>query len=101
MGQSQHRSEQGNKTGTINNMTALRPPVSAVSKNTGEPVRILTVGDVEGFSPACWVVDQSGEITLESLSTFRVDDPNYKPTIHQRSGSGSGGSHSQIGSGKF
>lgn len=66
------------ETGTIHNMTRLSPPATALAKN-GRLVKILAVGNVEGFSPACWVVNEEGEIDLESTSKFTVIDSHFLP----------------------
>jgi len=52
--------------GTIHNMTALPRPIVAETGNK-QLVKILALGDVEGYSPSCWVVNENGEIDLESV----------------------------------
>lgn len=69
--------------GTIHNMTALPRPIVAETGNK-QLVKILALGDVEGYSPSCWVVNENGEIDLESVSRFTVIDPEFLPPNAQR-----------------
>jgi hypothetical protein len=69
--------------GTIHNMTALPRPIVAETGNK-QLVKILALGDVEGYSPSCWVVNEIGEIDLESVSRFTVIDPEFLPPNAQR-----------------
>ena len=68
--------------GTIHNMTALPRPI--VAEAGKQLVKILALGDVEGYSPSCWVVNENGEIDLESVSRFTVIDPEFLPPNAQR-----------------
>ena len=69
--------------GTIRSMTALHTPIGAFSKDGGRPVRIVALGDVHGFSPACWVIDQNGDVSLEPTENFRVIDTAFLPPSRQ------------------
>src|SRR5262249_48816964 len=69
--------------GTIHNMTALPRPIVAETGNK-QLVKILALGDVEGYSPSCWVVNENGEIDLESVARFTVIDPEFLPPNAQR-----------------
>ena len=69
--------------GQIHNMTALPRPIVAETGNK-QLVKILALGDVEGYSPSCWVVNENGEIDLESVSRFIVIDPEFLPPNAQR-----------------
>lgn len=72
----------GTRHGIVNNMTALHHSITAQTRN-GDLVEIVALGDVEGFSPACWVISTRGEIDLAPTNRFTVVDPNALPPSRQ------------------
>ena len=69
---------QGSRTGKITSMTELSHPVTATSRN-GRLVKLIALGDIEGFSPSCLVVNNEGELDWESINKFTVVDAQFLP----------------------
>lgn len=79
------------RQGTINNMTALHHPITAKTRR-GEVVKIVALGDVEGFSPSCWLINEQGEIDLAPTDRFTViDTAALPPSSHALQQLASGG----------
>ena len=55
----------------------LKSPIFAEMQN--EPVRVIALGNVEGFSPGALVTDADGDTLWVPLEDIRITDPNYRP----------------------
>ena len=64
-------------TGRIHNVAPFQEALHAV--RNGEPVRILSIGDMEGKSPVYLAVNQNGTAEWNSITEFQITDPRALP----------------------
>lgn len=68
-----------NVTGDIQYMRYLNTPITGGDKKDKQLVKIFGLGNVEGHSPAVWIITQAGAIETRATADVVVLDPNFLP----------------------
>ena len=78
MMQFEQQNQPQSQHGQFRNGLGLPRSITCRSQS-GQLVEVVALGDAEGYSPACWLINEQGQFDIASTSRLTVIDPEFLP----------------------